>query len=122
MAGSFFRGDGVLRKILGQPSDNGLLGALIRLRDQINVALVRNLRRVIEFFAQNFACFLGGFYGGFEIVFIHGKMMQPGACSVYDSAPRRAHHSTTSAGAKVVSRPERSPKPLFFAAISSHPS
>src|SRR5580693_4967180 len=82
MAGSFFRGDGVLRKILGQPSDNGLLGALIRLRDQINVALVRNLRRVIEFFAQNFPCFLGGFYGGFEIVFIHGKMMQPGACSV----------------------------------------
>jgi len=74
VAAPFFRGDGVLRKVFSQPRNNGLLRAFIRLRYQVNVALVRDLRRPVKLFAKDFACFLGDFNRGFEIVLAHGKM------------------------------------------------
>ncbi len=71
---SFFRGNGVLRKIFGEPRNDGLLGTLIRLRDQVDfIALVADVHRPGKFFDQDLPGFLGDFDGGFEIGFGHGK-------------------------------------------------
>jgi hypothetical protein len=88
------------------------------LRDQINVALVGNLRWVIELFAQNFAGFLGGFYSGFEIIFFHGKITQRSACAVRLRTPARSplYHQRRNKS-RVTTRALL--KPLFFGAISS---
>jgi hypothetical protein len=54
--------------------------------DQIDVALVSDLRRPVELFAQDFACFLSGFYSGFEIVFSHREYAGRSASSAAQHA------------------------------------
>src|SRR6266705_2989289 len=47
---SFFRGNGVLREIFGEPGNDGLLGAFVGLRDQIHfIALVADVHRPRKF-------------------------------------------------------------------------
>ena len=71
---SFFGGNGVLREILGEPRNDGLLGALVGLRDQIHlIALVADVHRPGKFFDQDLPGFLGDFDGGFQIGSGHGK-------------------------------------------------
>ena len=74
MTRSFFRGNGVVREILGEPRNDGLLGALIGLRDQVDfIAFVVDVHRPGKFFDQDLPGFLGDFDGGFEIGSGHGK-------------------------------------------------
>src|ERR1700720_2507460 len=73
VAGSLFRGDRMLRKIFCESRDNGFFGALVRLRDQVYVTLVTNLRRPVELLAQDFARFLGDIDGCVKKVFAHGE-------------------------------------------------
>ena len=79
--GSLFRGDGVLWKIFCKARDNRFLGALIRLRDQVDVALIADLDGPVELFAQDFASFLGNFNGGIEVIFAHEEMARRSASS-----------------------------------------
>jgi hypothetical protein len=71
---AFLRGDGVVRKIFRESRDDGLLGSLIGLRDEVNVAFVSNLRGAVEFFVQDFSGFLGYFDCRIEIVIWHAGL------------------------------------------------
>ncbi len=71
---SLFGRNGVLRKIFGEPGNDGLLGALVGLRDQVDfTALVADVHRPGKFLDQDLPGFLGDFDGGFEIGSGHGK-------------------------------------------------
>ena len=72
VASALFGGDGVIREIFGEPLDDGALGALIGLSDQVGFPFVNDVRRAIELFAEDLAGFLGDFDGGFEIGLGHG--------------------------------------------------
>ena len=50
---TFFRGNGVRRKIFCQPIDDQSFRPLIRLRHEVHFALIRNLRRPRGFFSQH---------------------------------------------------------------------
>ena len=72
LAGAFFGGDGVVREIFIEARDDGLLGALISLRDDVHfVAFIADVRRARRFLDEDFAGFLGDFDGGFEVVLGH---------------------------------------------------
>src|SRR5277367_1454906 len=66
----------MFRKILRQPRNNRLFRPLIRLRHQIDVALITDLRRPVEFLPQDFPCFLGDLYSSFKVVFAHGGFVR----------------------------------------------
>ncbi len=72
VASALFGGDGVIREIFGEPLDDGALGALVGLSDQIGVPFVDDVWRAIELLAENLAGFLGDFDGGFKIGLGHG--------------------------------------------------
>src|SRR5579859_3911846 len=95
MAGSFFCGDRVLRKIFCQARDDGFFGTLIRLRDQIDLTLIGDLRGPVELFAQDFARLLSNFDGSFEIVFSHEKNTQPRASAVTLTRQLLLHFTTS---------------------------
>ena len=69
VAGAFFGGDGVSRKIFLEADDDGPLAALVRLGDQINVTFVVNVRRKRILLAQNLAGFKCGFNRGIKKFF-----------------------------------------------------
>jgi hypothetical protein len=76
VAGAFFGGDGMVGEMFGDAGDDGLLGALVGLRNEVDlVPFVRDLRRPGKLFAEDLAGFPGDFDGGFEIVFGHGKII-----------------------------------------------
>ena len=74
VAGAFFGGDGVVGEIFGEPLDDGPLGALVGLGDQVGFAFVGNVWRAIELLTKDLPGFLGDFDGGCEIGFCHWEM------------------------------------------------
>ena len=79
LAEAFFGSDGMRRKIFGKAGDDGLLAALVRLRDEVDVSFVLDFRRSCEFFAKDFSGFEGGVEGDFKIIFqIVRQMPLPG--------------------------------------------
>ena len=58
VAGAFFGGNGMVRKIFGEARNDGFFGALVGLRHEIHVAFVGDLRGAGKFFAEDFARFL----------------------------------------------------------------
>jgi len=71
VAEAFFGEDGMIGEIIGDLRDDGLLGAFVRLRDQVDFAFVSDLRRAGKLVAKNGTGLLGDFDGGLEIVFRH---------------------------------------------------
>ena len=71
---AFFGGNGVLRKVFMDSFDDGALGALVRLRDEIDLLpLVTDFHRLRQLFDKNLACFPGDLDRSFQIVLGHGK-------------------------------------------------
>ena len=68
---AFLGSDRVVGEILCESLDDGPLGTLVGLGDQIGIALVDDMRWPVKFFAKNLAGFLGDFDGGFEVTFGH---------------------------------------------------
>ena len=80
MPGSLFGSDAVFGEIFGQALDNGAFRALVGLGNQIDfVAFIVDIQRASEFFAEDFAGFLGNFDGGFEIVLVMGDGRRAGS-------------------------------------------
>src|SRR5277367_2165045 len=111
----------MFRKILRQPRNNRLFRPLIRLRHQIDVALITDLRRPVEFLPQDFPCFLGDLYSSFKVVFAHGGFVRRRARI---KNPHTCPLSTVPSALKKIDLPSPteyaysfSPKPLFCAAI-----
>ena len=92
----------MIREIFGEPLDNGPLGTLVGLGDQVRVAFVGDARRAGEFLAEDLAGFLGDFDGGFEIVFGHGGWLAPGLAGF--GVRGRFHHFTIRSGTRETKR------------------
>src|SRR5882672_596358 len=65
LAGAFFGGDGMVREIFIEALDDGLLGAFVGLRDDIDlVAFVADVQRARQLFDEDLAGLLCDFDGG----------------------------------------------------------
>ena len=73
LTGAFLGGDGVAGEVLVEAGDDGVLGALVGLGDEVHfVAFVANVERAGKFFHEDLAGFLGNLDGGLEVAFGHG--------------------------------------------------
>ena len=72
LAGALFRGDGVAGEKFVDAGNNILLGALVRLRDEVDfVALVANVQRPGELLDKDLSRFLSNLHRRLQIIFPH---------------------------------------------------
>src|ERR1700730_14039518 len=81
VASALFGDDAVIGVKFGEAFDDAALGTLVSLGDQIGFAFVGDAGGPIEFFAKDFASFLGDFDGGFAIIFDYRESAPPMAMS-----------------------------------------